>query len=152
MTFRRHFQPTGFTLPEILIVVTVLGTLAALGASGFRNLRDATSMAAATWSVRNQLALARSLAIARREKTRVRLDSWGNLVVVDESGQRLAIVTVGAGSDLPVDSLRVRPSTLRFNARGQAAPGSVYLYRGDRKVRIVSNFLGRLRIETFRQP
>jgi type IV fimbrial biogenesis protein FimT len=150
MTPRRHVQPAGFTLPELLIVVTVLGTLAALGASGFRNLRDATSMAAATWTVRNQLVLARSMAIGRREKIRVRLDSWGGLVVVAESGQRLATVGVGPGNDLPVDSIRVRPSTLRFNARGQAAPGSVYLYRGDRKARIVSNFLGRLRIETAR--
>jgi hypothetical protein len=56
-----------------------------------------------------------------------------------------------AGPDaLPVDSLRVRPATLRFNARGQAAPGSVYLYRGRRSIRIVCNFLGRLRIEAVR--
>lgn len=144
--------PAGFTLPELLITLTVVGTLAALGASGLMNLREATSMRAATWSVRNHLVLARSLAVARREKIRIRLDASGDLVLLTPSGERVAASAVGPASDVPVDSLRVRPPTLRFNARGQAAPGSVYLYRGDRVVRVVSNFLGRLRVESYRVP
>jgi prepilin-type N-terminal cleavage/methylation domain-containing protein len=142
----------GATLPELLIALTVVGTLAALGASGFRSLRDATSMRAATWSVRNHLALARSLAIARREKIGVRRDASGHLVLVAASGETLMTAAVGPAADLSIDSLRVRPSTLRFNARGLAAPGSVYLYLDDRVVRVVSNFLGRLRIEASRAP
>jgi len=142
----------GVTLPELLIALTIVGTLAALGASGFRSLRDATSMRAATWSVRNHLVMARSLAIARREKIRVRLGPHGDLTLLTASGDRVATAAVGPGGDVPVDSLRVRPSTLRFNARGQAAPGSVYLYRGDRVVRVVTNFLGRLRVEAYRAP
>ena len=148
----RLLGPAGVTLPELLITLTVIGTLTTLGASGFRNLRDATSMRAATWSVRNHLALARSLAIARREKIRVRLNEAGDLALLTPSGERAAAASVGPTADVPVDSLRVRPSTLRFNSRGQAAPGSVYLYRGDRIVRVVSNFLGRLRIESYRAP
>ncbi len=144
--------PAGVTLPELLIALTILGTLAAFGASGLRSLRDATSMRAATWAVRNHLALARSLAVARREKIRVRRGPAGDLVIVTASGERVTTAAVGPASEILVDSLRVRPSTLRFNARGQAAPGSVYLYRGDRVVRIVSNFLGRLRVERYRLP
>jgi hypothetical protein len=68
--------------------------------------------------------------------------------LIDPSGRRLARVPVGPGSDLQMDSIRVRPPTLRFNSRGQAAPGSIYLYLGVRTVRIVSNFLGRLRVES----
>jgi len=142
----------GFTLPELLIALTVIGALAALGASGFRNLRDATSMRAATWTVRNHLVAARSLAIARREKIRIRVDPSGSLVLITSTGHILLTTPVGRSADLPLDSLRVRPPTLRFNARGQAAPGSVYLYRGDRVVRVVSNFLGRLRVEAHRAP
>ena len=152
MRYRSIPGAAGVTLPELLITITVIGTLTALGASGFRSLRAATSMRAATWSVRNHLALARSLAIARREKIQVRLDPGGDLVLLAASGERVVAAAVGPGSDVPVDSLRVRPSTLRFNARGQAAPGSVYLYRGDRVVRVVTNFLGRLRVEAFRAP
>jgi len=152
MTNRHSLGPAGVTLPELLITLTMVGTLTALGASGFRNLREATSMRSATWSVRNHLALARSLAIARREKIRVRRDESGDLVLLSPSGERVVAAAVGHAGDVPVDSLRVRPSTLHFNARGQAAPGSVYLYRGDRVVRVVSNFLGRLRVESYRAP
>lgn len=152
MRYRPLPGHAGLTLPELLITLTVLGTLAALGASGFRGLRDAVSMRAATWSVRNHLVLARSMAIARREKIRVRLDTHGHLVLVDQAGETLISAAVGPAADVPVDSIRVRPRTLRFNARGQAAPGSVYLYRGDRVVRVVSNFLGRLRVEAYRTP
>jgi len=152
MRYKNIVGSAGFTLPELLITLTVVGTLAALGASGLRNLREATSMRAATWSVRNHLVLARSLAVARREKIRIRLDASGDLVLLTPSGERVAAAAVGPASDVPVDSLRVRPPTLRFNARGQAAPGSVYLYRGDRVVRVVSNFLGRLRVESYRAP
>ena len=152
MRYRPVWGAVGVTLPELLIALTIVGTLAAMGASGFRSLRDATSMRAATWSVRNHLVMARSLAIARREKIRVRLGPHGDLTLLTASGDRVATAAVGPGADVPVDSLRVRPSTLRFNARGQAAPGSVYLYRGDRVVRVVTNFLGRLRVEAYRAP
>lgn len=150
MRLRPNLCDTGVTLPELLISLTVFGTLVALGASGMRNLRDATTMRAATWSVRNHLALARSLAVARREKVGIRLDAAGDLVLLSPAGTRLAVAAVGPTADVAVDSVRIRPRTFRFNARGQAAPGSVYLYLGDRVVRVVSNFLGRLRIESFR--
>jgi hypothetical protein len=123
-----------------------------MSASSFRELRAAAYVHAASRSVRNQLVLARSLSVARRERIRIRLDPEGDLVLLDDSGRRLARATVGLDGDLRVDSVRVRPATLRFNPRGQAAPGSVYLYRGNRIVRIVSNFLGRLRVETRRSP
>lgn len=142
----------GATLPEMLIALTVLATLLAVSASGFRALGSALSMQAATRSVRNHMALARSLAVARRERVRLRLDATGDLVLLDDSDRRLAAASVGSRGEVRVDSVRLRPATLRFNSRGQAAPGSVYLYRGERTVRIVSNFLGRLRVESRRIP
>lgn len=104
-------------------------------------------MRAAERAVRGQLVLARTVAVARRETVRVRADETGDLVILDGSGARLNSAGIGGATGLGVDSMRVRPSTLRFNSRGQGAPGSVYLYRGNRTVRIVSNFLGRLRTE-----
>jgi len=78
----------------------------------------------------------------------VRLATGGVLETVDRDG---AVVdrTRLLDSPLGVDSARLRPSVMRFNARGQAAPGSLYLYRGRRVVRIVCNFLGRLRVERY---
>lgn len=137
----------GVTLPELLIAITIVGTLTGLSVSGFHALREASRLRAATRAVWSHLALARTLALGRRETVRVRLDSTGDLVLMDSSGQRLESATVGPDGELAVDSIRVRPATLRFNARGQAAPGSIYLYLGDRTVRVVSNFLGRIRVE-----
>lgn len=142
---------SGVTLPELLIAITIVGTLAALGLSGFRDLGEAARIHSAARSVWSHLALARTLALGRRETVRVRLDSRGDLVLLDRNGRLLATASVGPGADLSVDSIRVRPVTLRFNSRGQAAPGSVYLHLGERTVRVVSNFLGRLRVEASRR-
>jgi prepilin-type N-terminal cleavage/methylation domain-containing protein len=138
----------GITLPELLIVMTIVGTLSTLALTGLHGLREATRIHAAARSVWSHLALARTLALGRRETVRVRRDPAGDLELVNPSERRLARVPVGPGSDLQMDSIRVRPPTLRFNSRGQAAPGSIYLYLGVRTVRIVSNFLGRLRVES----
>jgi type II secretory pathway pseudopilin PulG len=140
----------GATLIELLTFLTIVATLTALGLTGLRGFREASAIQAATRSARNHLVLARSMALARRETMRVRVDGSGDLVIVAPSDELLSSASVGPSDELALDSLRIRPSTLRFNSRGQAAPGSVYLYRGDRVVRIVSNFLGRLRIESFR--
>ena len=132
---------------ELLIALTIAGTLTALALTGFHELREASRIRAATRSVWSHLSMARTHALGRRETVRVRLGPTGDLVVLDASGRPIKSAIVGPDGDLPVDSVRVRPHTLRFNPRGQAAPGSVYLHLGTRTVRVVSNFLGRIRVE-----
>lgn len=142
--------PAGVTLLELLVVIVVLGTLTALSFSGLRELRESARLHAATRSVWSQLALARTVALGRRESIRVREGPSGDLSLFDAQDRRLTSAPVGPGSELAVDSIRLRPAVLRFNSRGQAAPGSVYLYHGSRVARVVSNFLGRLRVEVSR--
>lgn len=139
----------GFTLPELLIVLTVVATVLTMGWSGFRGFREASALRAAARQVTAELTLARRLAVNRRETVRFTATAV-DLALTGEDGSVLARLALAGPDALPVDSLRIRPATLRFNARGQAAPGSVYLYRGRRSIRIVCNFLGRLRIETVR--
>ncbi len=136
----------GFTLPELLIALTVVSTMLALGWSGVRDFREASALQAAARRVTAQLSLARRLAVNRRETIRFRIVDR-DLALTEEDGRPLLRVPVGGPDGLPVDSVDVRPATMRFNDRGQAAPGSVYLYRGRRSIRVVCNFLGRLRIE-----
>ncbi len=128
----------------------MLGILGSLTASGLRRFRESSSLHAAARAARSQLALARSLAVGRRETVRMRANAAGDLILLDPADSVLAVSSVGRSGDVALDSIRLRPATLRFNARGQAAPGSVYLYRRDRGVRLVSNFLGRIRQENFR--
>jgi hypothetical protein len=133
----------------MLIVLTMLAMLTALGWSGLRSFREASALRAAARQVVAELSLARRLAVNRRETVRFAAAS-DDLALTAEDGAVLVRLALAGPDALPVDSLRVRPATLRFNARGQAAPGSVYLYRGRRSIRIVCNFLGRLRIEAVR--
>jgi prepilin-type N-terminal cleavage/methylation domain-containing protein len=139
----------GFTLPELLIALTVAATLLTMSWTGLRSFREASALRAATRQVVAELTLARRLAVNRRETIRFKA-AGDDLALTAEDGGVLARLALAGPDALPVDSLRVRPATLRFNPRGQAAPGSVYLYRGRRSIRIVCNFLGRLRIETVR--
>jgi prepilin-type N-terminal cleavage/methylation domain-containing protein len=148
---RWRFPRRGVTLPELLMALTLAGVILAVSASGFRRFREAAGLHAAGRTVRVQLDLARRLAVTRRETVRMQATPTGDLVLLTPSDSPLAIVHVGRSGDLHVDSVRLRPRALRFNARGQAAPGSVYLFRGRRGIRLVSNFLGRVRQEPLRQ-
>lgn len=141
----------GFTLTELLIVLVILGLLAAGSISGYFRWRESAALAAAARGAHGQLALARTRALARREYLRVRLTAAGALETLDRDGTVVDRTRL-LDPPLGVDSARLRPATLRFNARGQAAPGSLYLYRGKRTVRIVCNFLGRLRVERYEAP
>lgn len=139
-------QKSGFTIVELLIGLVMMGAMLALGWSGLRSFRESAALEAAARGVTRMLTLGRTLAIARRDPVYLRVVPDG-LALFSSEGTRLAAVDIGPGADLAVDSVRVRPAALRFNARGQAAAGSVYFWRGDRGIRLVSNFLGRVRRE-----
>ena len=137
-------RQAGYTLVELLIGLVLLGTILALGWSGLRRARDAAALEGAARSVMRQLTLGRNLAIARREPIRLRAGPTDlGLFAVD--GSRLSSLDIGPGAELPVDSVEVRPSTIRFNARGHAGAGSIYLWKGHRGIRLICNFLGRVR-------
>lgn len=145
----RRTRQDGFTILELLIGLVVAGTIATFGVSGFVGLREAQALHSATRVVRQQLSLARRTAVSSRETVRFRRVG-DQLVLQASDGSALTSIALSGVDRLPVDSVQLRPATFRFNARGQAAPGSVYLFRGKRSVRIVCNFLGRLRVEPVR--
>lgn len=143
-------RTNGFTILELLIGLVVVGTITSFGVSGFIGLREAHALRSATQEVRQQLSLARRTAVNRRETIRFR-HAGDRLILEAADGSVLTTIAMAGVDRLPVDSVQLRPATFRFNARGQAAPGSVYLFRGNRSVRIVCNFLGRLRVEPVRR-
>lgn len=135
------------TLVELLIALVLTGTLASIGLFGIAGIRERAALNGASDAVARQLALTRALAVARRETVRLTRRGAG-LAILDAEDRIVTTIGVGRTGDLAVDSVRVRPASIRFNARGQAGPGSVYLWRGDRGVRLIVNFLGRVRRET----
>lgn len=142
---------TGTTLIELLIALVIILTLSALGWNGMRRYRAAAALQGAARAVSRQLALGRSLAVSRRESVRFRQGA-DELLLLAADGSPLARLGVGRETDLRVDSVRVRPGTIRFNPRGHAGAGSVYLWRDGRGIRLVCNFLGRVRQELLPAP
>lgn len=142
----------GFTLLELTIVLAFTALLAAVAFTGFRTFVDSAAIAGAARTVHEHLTHARAMAIYRRERVRLRLNPGAELTLVDDRDSVLARLSLATSGPFGIDSVRVRPATLRFNPRGQAAPGSIYLYRARKGARIVVNFLGRVRVQRFAAP
>lgn len=149
---RRTASPrgtVGATLPEALFALLLIAILAGATAHGFEAL-DRLSLARSADLAHGHLQRARLEALARRERVVVRAGGSGRLLLLDAAGNRLADVDLASEGLLRLDSVRVRPPSIRYNARGQGSPGSVTLYRGRRGVRLVVNFIGRVRRHAFR--
>ncbi len=144
-------QRSGMTLIELLIVLLLLSTVSAIGWHSLRRFRDAAALQEAANAVTRILNLGRAAAISRRETIGLRVGG-GELLLISGDGAVIARLEIGPGAELPVDSVRVRPATIRFNSRGHAGAGSVYLWRRGVTVRLVCNFLGRVRREVLPGP
>lgn len=136
----------GFSPLEITVVLLLLAILAVLALSSLSWL-DAASVQRSADLATAHLRRARVLAVAGRELLRVQVGEEGTLLLLDGQDSVLAATHLQGDGFLQLDSLRLRPATLRYNPRGHASPGSLYLYRGNRGIRLVSNFLGRVRRE-----
>ena len=140
----------GFTLLRLLVAIALLGMALTGSISGVRSLAGSAELAGASRGVRGHLVYARTVAIARREVVELTLTPTGELLLVDSRDSVVRRTPLLGVDGFHLDSARLRPATLRFNARGQAAPGSVYLHGGRSGVRLVLNFVGRVREEKLR--
>jgi len=139
----------GTTLVELSVAAALLGILFALAIPA-TSVLDEWSLARAARLAEGTLTRARLTAIAHRRPLLVRARPGGVLETVDRAGTVLARLDLSASGIRAIDSLRVRPAAVRYNARGHGSAGSIYLYRGRRGIRVVSNFIGRLRRHSFR--
>lgn len=140
---------SGATLVEAVVALALLSLLA-LVVAGQREAFDQWSIARAARLTERHLSGARLNALAHRRPVQVRLAGPRVLETVDAGGRVVARLDLERSGLAPLDSIRVRPSRIRYNPRGHGSAGSVYLYRGHRGVRVVSNFIGRIRRHGFR--
>lgn len=151
----------GLGLIELLLVTTLVATLAAMGAAGFRPLLDRLRLAAVCGEFRAALALTRNEAIRRGKRVDlvpVSPAGWsGGWQVVADGGQSL----VYRGPVLP-PGLRVSASLtdgsrayLAFAPTGRPRTdksatvpqfGSLTFGLGDERRKILISFLGRVRL------
>lgn len=146
---RGGVHAAGTTLVEAAIALTLVSLLVLVVAPQ-REVFDQWSIARAARLTERHLSGARLNALAHRRAVEVRLSGGRVLETVDRSGRVVARLDLRRSGLGPLDSIRVRPARIRYNVRGQGSAGSIYLYRGHRGVRVVSNFIGRIRRHGFR--
>lgn len=139
--------PHGFSLTELVAALAVTAAVAAAALPALGTL-DRWSLARAASLAERHLMSARLGALSARRPLRVRLVGT-SLETVDTAGRVTGKVALDGEGFRSLDSARLRPGTLRYNARGHGSAGSLYLYRGRRGVRVVSNFVGRIRSYAF---
>ena len=141
----------GFTIVEMLIVVTILSLVSLLANTSFRNFRERAILNRAARVVAADMALTRSLAIRERQNVSLVADEAGRTYVIRTAdGDTLAVRSLVSSTDRPIDSLNVLATgdSITFNSRGLllTAVARVDIGRasGDRQVQV--NGVGRSRI------
>jgi len=137
----------GHTLVEALVALALLGTLAAAALPAMGVL-DRLALSRAAALAERCLSGTRLRAAAHRRDLRVRL-SGTTLVVVDTSGAVIGRTRLDGQGIGRIDSARIRPRQIRYNPRGHGSAGNITLYRGGHGVRVISNFVGRVRRQVF---
>lgn len=141
----------GFTIVEMLIVVTILSLVSLLANTSFRNFRERATLNRAARVVATDMALTRSLAIRERQNVSLVADEAARTYAIRNlDGDTLAVRSLDSSTDLAIDSLNVLAAgdSITFNSRGMLlsafAQVDVGTTSGDRRVQV--NGVGRARI------
>jgi type IV fimbrial biogenesis protein FimT len=77
-----HIKERGWSLTELLIVLTILGIISALAGPSYQTLAARVQARSATAEIASELRLARQLAMGRRERLRVIFDREGRTITL----------------------------------------------------------------------
>jgi len=141
----------GFTLVEMLIVVTILSLVSLIANTSFRNFRERATLNRAARVIAADIALTRSYAIRERQNVSLVADEASRTYAIRTAGgDTLAVRSLDSSTDLAIDSLNVLATgdSITFNSRGMlltaVAQVDVGRASGDRRVQV--NGIGRARI------
>lgn len=137
--------PRGFTIPELVVALAIIGVTTAFALHGLRQVVDGVAVRGAAAEVRAAFATARALAVRRAERAAVRLDTVAGAVSVH--------VRTDTALRRPLGILyRVRLAITRdsaaYGATGVGYGGSnlrVVVRRGAAAETVVVSRLGRVR-------
>jgi type IV fimbrial biogenesis protein FimT len=96
MRFRR--RPGGFTIIELMVVVAVLGVIAAFAAPSFSDYFARSRLNGAASEAYGDLQYARSEAVQRFTAARITFSATGYVVDIPATGQTLRTVTWSGGT------------------------------------------------------
>ena len=135
----------GTTLPELLVVLTVIGVLGAVGVVRVSALRNRLSVRAAAAETVGTFALARRWSVSRATRTALTIDTAGAAVVVRSYNDTIAHRRLGASHGVTLwatrDSMAYAPNGLGYGASNL----SLVIRRGTAAETVVVSRLGRVR-------
>jgi len=136
---RRHpgRHPNGFTLVEMLVVLTILGLVGAVVLTRGPSHSAAVDMRSASTTVAGALRLARSRAIATNRPTLVRFDTGHATLQVGADPARI----LPAGIAMAVVTAQEQGSAIRFLPDGSSTGGRVELAGEGRTARVGVDWL-----------
>lgn len=137
-------RAAGFTLPEMLIILTILGIVMAIAIPNARAALDRVSVRSAASDVRATLNYARMLAMVGGLPVAVEVDSVGTLRV-SRGDERILARAVGHAHGVRVGRTR---DSLTYDPRGfghGAANLSILVSRGASAETVFVSRLGRVR-------
>jgi prepilin-type N-terminal cleavage/methylation domain-containing protein len=136
---------TGFTLVEIVVVLTLLAVFLGYASIGLRRAADRHAVRGASSEVARSVARARQLAISRRGGVAVTFDTAAGVVRVMARGSLLARRDLRGTFGV---SIRTTRDSIAFDARGfgrGAANVTAVVSRGEAADTLRISRLGRLR-------
>ena len=135
----------GTTLPELVIVLVVVGILGAIAVVRASSLRDRLSVRAASAEVVSAFAFARRWAVTRASRTAVGIDTSDASLIVRSYGDTVAFRRLGRSHGVALsatrDSMAYAPNGLGYGASNL----SIVVRRGATADTIVVSRLGRVR-------
>lgn len=141
----RDIVRRGTTLPELVVVLTVVGVLAAVGTVRVGALRDRMSVRSATTETVAAFATARRWSISRAARTAVLIDQENASIVVQSFADTIAHRRLrevhGVSITASRDSMAYAPNGLGYGASNL----TLILRRGAAAETVVVSRLGRVR-------
>jgi type IV fimbrial biogenesis protein FimT len=134
---RRLAQRDGFSLPELLLVIVIIGITAKLAMPAFTGMMTSGRLSGAVIMVQGDLAMARLQAIRRGSTASFRAASTGATsytITIDTSGTTIRTVKTGSLRDYKNTTVSAPNGVITFTSRGLLLSPAVGSATGYAKV------------------
>lgn len=139
---------SGFSLLEMMIVIIIVGVLAAIGIPSFSSWKEKQAVSNATNALLSHMKQARNLALAENRSVRITFSSSAYTFDADTTGSCGPCRDEAIGYSQFSSNLAISPTTVRtFTSRGTVNSGTITLTASGQSKSIIINVIGRAYVQ-----